>query len=45
VAIGVKIIVINAINFILPLSSLVAIAIFAGDILNGTPAVIAIVLY
>ena len=34
VAINVKIRVINGINFVLPLSSLVAIAMFIGDILN-----------
>lgn len=45
VAINVEIRVINAINFILPLSSLVAIAMFIGDILNGELAAIAIFLY
>jgi len=41
-AINVKIRVINAINFVLPLLALVAIAIFAGYILQGALAAIAI---
>lgn len=40
--INVKIRVINAINFVLPLVPLVAIAIFAGYILQGALAAIAI---
>ncbi len=43
--INVKIRVINAINSILPLYPLVAIAIFTGDILKGALAAIAIFLY
>ena len=44
-AINVKIRMINAINFVLPLLSLVAIAIFAGYILKGVLAANAIFLY
>ena len=45
VAINVKIRAINAINFVLPLLALVAIAIFARYILKGASAAIAIFLY
>ena len=45
VAINVKIRVINAINFVLPLLALVAIAVFAGYILQGALAAIAIFIY
>jgi len=45
VAINVEIGAINVISFILPLSSLVAIAIFTGDILNGELAAIALFFY
>jgi hypothetical protein len=44
VAISVEIRVTNAINFVLPLLALVAIAIFTGDISNGELSAIAIFL-
>ena len=45
VAINLKIRVVNAANFVLPLSALVAIAIFTGGILNRELATIAIFYY